>query len=84
MSYTSAFALYHLSKNTIQQQVMFEELNSLFAANDSITEEMLNKAPYTRAVIKEIFRLSPISVGVGRILAKDAVLSGYLVPSGVR
>ncbi|XP_065225941.1 cytochrome P450 302a1, mitochondrial-like [Planococcus citri] len=82
MSYTSAFGLYHLSRNIPEQEIMFEELNSLMTRNDSITETMLNQATYTRAVIKEIFRLSPISVGVGRILAKDAVLSEYFVPSG--
>jgi hypothetical protein len=36
-----------------------------------------------KAVLKESLRLNPISVGIGRILAQDAVLSGYHVPKGV-
>lgn len=44
----------------------------------SITAE----ATYCRAVLKESLRLNPISIGVGRILNKDAVLGGYHVPKG--
>ena len=51
--------------------------------NDEITTEMLKKATYTKAVLKETFRLNPISVGIGRILQCDTVLSGYQVPKGV-
>lgn len=40
------------------------------------------KATYCRAVLKESLRLNPISIGVGRILNKDAILSGYQVPKG--
>lgn len=52
-------------------------------ADDSITEDMLQKATYTKAVIKELNRMNPVSVGVGRILAEDTVLSNYQVPAGV-
>lgn len=31
-------------------------------------------------MLKETFRLNPISIGVGRILNKDTILSGYMVP----
>lgn len=48
-----------------------------------ITAETLRNAIYTKAVIKETFRLNPISVGIGRILQTDVVLSGYRVPKGV-
>jgi ecdysteroid 22-hydroxylase len=48
-----------------------------------ITAETLKNATYTKAVIKETFRLNPISVGIGRILQTDVVLSGYGVPEGV-
>lgn len=40
------------------------------------------EASYCRAVLKESLRLNPISVGVGRILNKDATLGGYHVPKG--
>lgn len=48
-----------------------------------ITAETLKNATYTKAVIKETFRLNPISVGIGRILQTDVVLSGYRVPKEV-
>lgn len=44
---------------------------------------VLRRASYTKAVIKESLRLNPISVGVGRILQTDVVLNGYQVPKGV-
>lgn len=47
-------------------------------------EDLLGSgAPYARAVLKECLRLNPISVGVGRNLNNDMVLSGYRVPKGV-
>jgi ecdysteroid 25-hydroxylase CYP302A1 len=63
---------------------IFEELKKLIPFNAPVTEEILDECAYTKAAIKEIFRLNPISVGIGRILAEDAVLSGYNVPKGVR
>lgn len=36
-----------------------------------------------KAVLKESLRLNPVSVGIGRVLAQDAMLSGYRVPRGV-
>lgn len=84
MAYTTCFGLYHISKNIAQQETMSKELDALMSKHSIITEQMLTQATYTRAVMKEIFRMNPISVGIGRILAKDAVLSGYFVPAGVR
>lgn len=48
-----------------------------------VSSQDLDEASYAKAVIKETFRMSPISVGIGRTLGKDAVLSGYHVPAGV-
>lgn len=48
-----------------------------------MTAEILAKAPYARAVLKEVFRMNPISVGVGRIATQDLVLQGFLIPKGV-
>lgn len=36
-----------------------------------------------KAAVKESLRLNPVSIGVGRVLAQDAVFSGYHVPKGV-
>lgn len=84
MTYTSCFALYHIARNNKVQELLYKEACSLLPSNDTpVTSEILSCASYTKAVIKETFRLNPIAVGVGRILHKDAILSGYHVPSGV-
>lgn len=44
---------------------------------------MANQLTYSKAVLKETFRLNPVSVGVGRITNTDLILNGYNVPKGV-
>jgi ecdysteroid 25-hydroxylase CYP302A1 len=84
-SFTMAFALYHISKDQRVQDLIFQEaLKVLPNCDDPITPTIINAGiPYTRSVLKETFRLNPISVGVGRILNKDTVFSGYNVPKSV-
>ena len=83
-TYSSAFALYHLATNPEAQEKLYAEASRLVRnENDRITAETLREAVYTKAVIKETFRLNPISVGIGRILQTDVVLGGYLVRKGV-
>lgn len=84
-SYTLAFALYHISQNPNVQRRMFEESIKVLKHHDQelSADDVESKISYTRAVLKEVFRLNPISVGVGRIISKDMVLGGYNVPAGV-
>lgn len=84
-SYTTSTALYHISKNKKVQELMHEEAKKVLPnENDEITTQMMNnEIPYTRAVLKENFRLNPISIGIGRILNHDTIFSGYLVPKNV-
>ncbi|PSN36324.1 Cytochrome P450 302a1 [Blattella germanica] len=82
-TYTSCFALYHLATNTDKQKKLYEESCRLLPDPESpITTSILAEAQYTKAVIKETFRLNPISVGIGRILPQDTIFSGYCVPKG--
>ncbi|XP_049767021.1 cytochrome P450 302a1, mitochondrial [Schistocerca cancellata] len=82
-SYTSSFALYHLAMNPESQKLMHQEALKLLPEKSTpVTSQVLNQASYTKAALKETFRLNPISVGIGRILAHDAVLSGFHVPAG--
>ena len=85
-SFTTSFALYHISNDQRVQDLLFgEALKIMPEINDSLTPSAMNsEIPYTRAVLKETFRLNPISVGVGRILNKDLILGGYQVPKNVR
>lgn len=84
-SYSTGSALYHIAKNKRVQELMHEEAKRVLPnENDEITPQIMNtEIPYTRAVLKETFRLNPISIGVGRILNHDTIFSGYLVPKNV-
>lgn len=68
------------------QQKLFEEIRTIIPKYDSDEINIAHlqyQAPYTRAVLKELFRINPVSVGVGRTTNSDLVLSGYNVPKGV-
>lgn len=84
-AFTTSFALYHISNDQRVQDLMYEEaLKLLPCVDDSLTGSAMNsEIPYTKAVLKESLRLNPISIGVGRILNSDLVLSGYRVPKNV-
>ncbi|XP_076269389.1 cytochrome P450 302a1, mitochondrial [Rhynchophorus ferrugineus] len=80
-AYTTCFLFYHLAKAPSVQISLFDEAKRLLPEKTSpVTEEVLNSARYARAVLKELFRLRPISVGIGRVLNEDAVFSGFEVP----
>ncbi|XP_001661673.2 cytochrome P450 302a1, mitochondrial [Aedes aegypti] len=84
-SYTTAFALYHLCLNPDAQDKLYQEACRILPDpwECQIEAAALNsEASYCRAVLKESLRLNPISIGVGRILNKDATLGGYHVPKG--
>ncbi|XP_011703947.1 PREDICTED: cytochrome P450 302a1, mitochondrial, partial [Wasmannia auropunctata] len=82
-TYSMSFALYHLARNaSVQEKLRSEAAALLTDPMSPITAETLKNATYTKAVIKETLRLNPISVGIGRILQTDVILSGYRVPKG--
>lgn len=85
-TYSTCFLLYHLARNEEAQGKVFAEALEIMPdfERDEITAEKLNsKISYSKAVLKETFRLNPVSVGVGRITNTDLVLSNYQVPKGV-
>nr|UOW66135.1 cytochrome P450 302A1 [Rhopalosiphum padi] len=83
-TYSCCFGLYHLSSNPDVQKKMFIEAQALLPdKNTPVNYEILERAVYAKAVVKEMFRMNPISVGVGRILPEECVFSGYRVPAGV-
>lgn len=67
----------------VQNKLYEESCQLLVKPSCAVTASVLAKAQYTKAVLKESFRMNPVSVGIGRILAQDTVLSGYHVPKGV-
>ncbi|XP_064480590.1 cytochrome P450 302a1, mitochondrial-like isoform X2 [Ornithodoros turicata] len=74
------FLLYHLARNLNVQEKLHQEVASY--KDEPLTPEVLRTFRYLRACVKESYRLSPTSGGNARILAKDAILSGYRVPAG--
>ncbi|KAK6631282.1 hypothetical protein RUM44_005808 [Polyplax serrata] len=83
ITYSTSFALYHLATNKEKQTQMHNESLRLLAdLRTPVTPEILARAEYLKAVLKESFRLNPVSVGIGRILTEDAIFSGYNVPKG--
>ncbi|KAJ2946948.1 hypothetical protein O0L34_g16295 [Tuta absoluta] len=82
-AYSTAFALYHLARNPACQEKLHKEAVTLLPSKDSVlTAETMSKASYVRSCVKESLRLNPVSIGVGRLLQKDIVLKGYLIPKG--
>ncbi|XP_063919256.1 cytochrome P450 CYP12A2-like isoform X2 [Zophobas morio] len=75
--------LYFLAKNPDKQIKLREEAISLLKTKETpITKEVLAKAPYLRAVVKEVTRLAPIGIGNFRTTVKDIILGGYQIPKG--
>lgn len=76
--------MYHISRNKfVQERLKAEALRLLPDANSPVSPSVLNEAIYSRAILKETFRLNPIATGISRNLDQDTTLSGYLVPKGV-
>lgn len=75
-----------MARNPEYQRRVFQEALTILPDydNDELTvDKMSTELTYSRAVLKEIFRLNPVSVGVGRTTNTDLVLSNYNVPKGV-
>lgn len=65
---------------------MFKEAKSVLPNYecDELTADKINtQLSYSKAVLKESYRLNPVSVGVGRTTNTDLILNGYNVPKGV-
>lgn len=82
-SYSTSFLLYYLAlNNEVQNKLNKEACTLLPTKHSSVTKDVLSRAVYAKAILKETLRLRPISVGIGRVLDRDTTFSGYLVPSG--
>jgi cytochrome P450 len=75
--------LFMLSKSQRAQEKLFEEINSVLPNGQTPNYDSLNKLPFLKATINEVFRTSPVTVGTTRQLSKPIVLGGYEIPAGV-
>ncbi|GFQ77400.1 cytochrome P450 302a1, mitochondrial [Trichonephila clavata] len=90
---TLTWALYQVSRHPEMQERARKELMKMMPSKDTrfydTTLEMekqtlriADSIRYTRAIIAETLRLCPPAIGNGRIISKDLVLGGYMVPAG--
>ncbi|XP_076817974.1 cytochrome P450 10-like [Clavelina lepadiformis] len=77
--HAAAFALYCLANNPEKQEVLRKEIKE-FKKKDNISGKTLQGLKYLHACVRETQRLFPLTLGFSRIIPKDLILSGYLVP----
>jgi cytochrome P450 family 12 len=79
-----SFTLYNLAKHPDKQEILRQEILKILPTKDSVLDvKSLDNVPYLRAVIKESFRIYPVTNGNLRRLKQDVVLQGYQIPKGV-
>ncbi|KAG5671001.1 hypothetical protein PVAND_001226 [Polypedilum vanderplanki] len=84
---TSATATAHcilfLAQHQNVQNKLVEEINEVFAADDEITLEALNKLQYMERVIKETLRVAPVGPVIFREAMQDfEIQEGLVIPKG--
>lgn len=76
--------LYQLATRPEQQEKMYEELKNILPdPTQPLTRHHLDQAIFTKAFIREVFRVYSTVIGNGRTLQNDTVICGYHIPKGV-
>ncbi|RVE41930.1 hypothetical protein evm_013424 [Chilo suppressalis] len=79
-----AYALLLLGSHEEAQDIVVDELNSIFGESDRApTKEDINKMHYLERVIKETMRLYTVVPIIGRRTQKDIKLTNFTLPAGV-
>ncbi|XP_051123395.1 cytochrome P450 71A6-like [Andrographis paniculata] len=79
------WAMAELIKNPEAMKKLQNEVRKAAEKSQEITEDVVDKMPYLKAVIKETLRLhSPIPLLVARQSTKDTKLMGYDIAAGTR
>ncbi|KAK4299922.1 hypothetical protein Pmani_027844 [Petrolisthes manimaculis] len=82
-AFTLSYVLYNLACNPDKQEVLAQEAKQLLdATGGEVTPKVISEARYLKAVLRETYRLRPVSIGVGRIMQDDTVIRRYKVPKG--
>lgn len=84
-AFSAGFVIYYLAKNPDKQEILRREVMKFFKSDDSksqITPDILNQMPYLKACVKETLRLTPLSIGVGRLTTQDVTIRNYSIPTG--
>ncbi|XP_046814870.1 probable cytochrome P450 301a1, mitochondrial [Vespa crabro] len=77
--------LYQLATRQEEQEKVYQELLKILPdPNIPLTTSHLDQAVYTKAFIREVFRMYSTVIGNGRTLQNDTTICGYKVPKGVQ
>ncbi|XP_045592515.1 cytochrome P450 302a1, mitochondrial [Procambarus clarkii] len=80
-AFTLSYVLHNLATNPDKQELLATEARTLLAGSGGeVTVRVLAEARYLKAVLKETYRLRPVSIGVGRITQDDVIIRGYRIP----
>ncbi|KAG0718437.1 Cytochrome P450 302a1, mitochondrial [Chionoecetes opilio] len=80
-AYTLSYVLYCLANNPEKQDLLATEAKRLLGTSSGkVTTGVLGEARYLKAVLKETYRLHPVSIGVGRMLQDNTVIRGFKIP----
>ncbi|XP_055376931.1 ecdysone 20-monooxygenase [Condylostylus longicornis] len=80
MANTLIFMLYHITNHSDACERIIKEIKQF--KSSSVLEIDLNKATYTKACLKEVYRIQPTAFCLARVLEENMFLSGYYIPSG--
>lgn len=73
-----------MAKNPEKQEKLRKELQNLQVdSKGMLMPSSFLTAPYLRACLKEVMRLTPITGGNARAATRDLVIQGYQIPKGV-
>ncbi|RUS28681.1 cytochrome P450 [Jimgerdemannia flammicorona] len=82
VSNTLSFCFIELMQNSLVYAKLVDELRDAFPSRDHMPDhETLRRIPYLNAVLNETMRMYlQAGQGIRRIIDKDVVLGGYLIP----
>ncbi|KAJ8003561.1 hypothetical protein DPEC_G00149630 [Dallia pectoralis] len=80
-SNTLSWALYHLARDPVCQNRLYQEIISVCPGLQQPRANDLNRMPFLKAVIKETLRMYPVVSGNGRLtLENEVVVDNYCFP----
>ena len=78
--------LYELGRNAEVQNEVYQDIMKNYPKDsntDAVTEETLGNIKLLKASLKETQRLHPLAPINSRVLSKDIVFDGHVIPAGV-
>ena len=79
---TAMWDLYEKSKHPEVQDKLYGEIESNIGDNETNDNKIIQRVPYLRACLKEVFRFHPLVPLLSRTTQSDLILSGYDIPRG--